>query len=113
MWLLSDWSLVNDLEAELLPWHLSNCIAHYEQLLQLSQLAVVSGPLGLWDGIELDLVRLVISCKGCLLGHVLVPDLVLSQPVLPSLWWLPHSFFNGVTQGSYTWDWDVIWATFH
>ena len=113
MWLLSNWSFVDDLKAKWLSWHFPYGISHYEELLQRNQLVLIGGPQVCRDGIELDFVVFVISCEGCLLGHVIVPNLVFSQPLLPSLWWLPHSFLNGVIQSSGAWSWDIIGVAFY
>ena len=109
-WLLSNGSLIDDLEAEWLSGHFPYGISHYEKLLYCNQLAVIGGPLGFGDGVKLYFVKFVISCEGCLLGHVVLPNLILLQPVLSSLWWLLHRFLNGVIQSGNTWNWDIVGA---
>ena len=58
-------------------------------------------------------LEFVVSCEGCLLGHVVIPNLVFPQPILPSLWWLLHSFLNGVIQSGDAWNWDIEGAALY
>ena len=111
MWLLSNGSFIDDLEAEQLSWHFPYGVSHFEECLKCNHLAVIGGSQGFRDGIKLDFVKFIISSEDCLLGHVVIPNMVLPQPILPSLWWLPHSFLNDLIQCSDIGNWDVIRAT--